>query len=294
VVCAHRGEPDDARHLKVMGDLGQVHILPYHLKDEASVRRVTEGRNVVINLVGAPWETRNFSFQDAHVDGAALIAQAAADAGADRLIHVSHLAQGSNPDSGFATSKAEGEAKVKQIFPEATILRPATLFGEGDRFFSSAAALGKLLPLFPLVEGGTTKRSPVWVNDVASAVLNCLHDPDTAGNTFELQGPQAFTLEQLYTQLFDQINVSTTFVHMPLQIAKLNATVFENAPILGRSAVLVKDDVLLAAVDELGSDGALGFSELGIEPESLDIVLGKATRRFRKDAIRAADAGMQI
>merc|ERR1711865_859175 len=137
LICAHRSEPDGARHLKVMGDLGQIHILPYHLQDEESIRQVTEGCNVVVNLVGAPWETRNFNFDQVHVEGAAAIARAAADAGATRLIHVSHLAQGTCEESGFATSKAAGEQAVKEAFPDVTIVRPATMWGEGDRFLSN-------------------------------------------------------------------------------------------------------------------------------------------------------------
>jgi len=294
LICAHRSEPDEARHLKVMGDLGQVHILPYDIRDEESIAKVTEGCNVVINLVGAPWETRNFDFNQVHVEGAAAIARAAANAGASRLIHVSHLAQGSCEESGFATSKAAGEAAVKEIFPDATIVRPATMVGENDRFLSDNAAMGKLFPVFPLVDGGHAKRSPVWVNDVAEGILGCVQDANTAGRTFEFTGPTEYTLEELYRQLFESINVDARFVWTPSQIFKIHATIFENAPISGRSGALVKDDAILAIVDELRSDGTLGFDELNMTPTKLESILGKVTRRFAKMTLREADAGMQI
>lgn len=294
VVCGHRSEPDDARHLKLCGDLGQIHIVPYELKDEASVRRVVEGCNVVVNLVGAPWETRNFSFQEAHVDGAELIAQAAADAGADRLIHISHIAQGSCPESGFATSKAEGEARVKAAFPDATIVRPATMYGEGDRFTQSTAALAKLLPMFPLVEGGVAKRSPVHVNDVAEGIARCVHEHSTAGKTVELLGPKEFSIEQLYNEIFDQINVRVNTVWCPQQAMSLIAKLVQNAPIVGRAGYLTEDDALLIAVTEAGSEGSLRFSDLGISPERFERHIGQAVQRFRKDALRESDAGMQI
>jgi len=294
VVCGHRSEPDDARHLRLCGDLGQIHILPYDIRNEDSVRQVVEGCNVVINLVGAPWETRNFKFDDVHVDGARTIAQAAADAGAARMIHVSHILQGTNPESGFASSKAEGEAAVKEAFPDATIVRPATMFGEGDRFTQSSSALLKLLPVFPLTEGGVGKRSPVSGIDVAEAIVQCIHDPNTTAKSVELVGPKEYTIEQLLRELCTQINVSTNMVWTPQQVMSIAATVVENAPILGRAGYLVKDDALLATADEIKASNTIGFAELGISPATFETHVGNAVKRFRKDAISEADAGMQI
>jgi len=294
VICGHRSEPDDARHLKLSGDLGQIHILPYDIRNEDSVRKVVEGCNVVINLVGAPWETRNFNFEAVHVEGARTIAQAAADAGASRMIHVSHILQGSNPASGFASSKAAGEAAVRDAFPDATIVRPATIFGEGDRFTQSSSALLKLLPAFPLVDGGVAKRSPVSGIDVAEAIVKCVFDGNTAANTVELVGAKEYTIEQLMQEVCHQINVSTTMVWTPHQVHSLVASVVENLPILGRSGYMVKDDALLATVDEVKAANTLGFEDLGMTPASFETNVGQAVKRFRKDAISAADAGMQI
>eukprot|EP00656_Telonema_subtile_P029263 TRINITY_DN32422_c0_g1_i1.p1 TRINITY_DN32422_c0_g1~~TRINITY_DN32422_c0_g1_i1.p1 ORF type:complete len:385 (+),score=124.94 TRINITY_DN32422_c0_g1_i1:106-1260(+) len=294
VICGHRSEPDEARHLKVMGDLGQIHIFPYDIRDEASVRKVVEGCNVVINVVGAPWETRNFNFDDTHVAGAELIAQAAADAGAARLVHVSHLAQGSCAASGFATSKAEGEARVKAAFPEATIVRPATMYGEGDRLTQSTAALAKLLPVFPLVEGGAAKRSPVRVQDVAEGIVGLLRDASFAGKTAEFVGPTEYSLEQLYAEVFDQINVKTHTVYTPVQVMSLVAKLVQNAPIVGRAGYLTEDDVLLSVVDEVVSQGTVRFADLDMTPDHFERHVGQAVKRFRKDALRESDAGMQI
>lgn len=294
VVCAHRSEPDDARHLKVMGDLGQIHIVPYHLQDENSVRKVVEGCDVVVNLVGAPWETRNFTFEDTHITGAELIAQASADAGVNRLVHVSHLAQGSCAESEFANSKAEGEARVKAIFPDVTIVRPATMYGEGDRITQSTAAFAKMLPVFPLVEGGVAKRFPVHVNDVADGINCCVHDSSTAGKTVEMLGPDEYSLQQIYQEIFDQINVRVTTVSCPLKVMTLIQTMAQNAPILGRTAYFAKDDALLAAVSEAASEGTLRFEDLGITPERFVRHVGQAVQRFKKDALRESDAGMQI
>merc|ERR1712166_96095 len=294
VICGHRSEPDEARHLKLAGGLGQIHIFPYELKDEASVRRVVEGCNVVVNLVGVPWQTRNFSFEEAHVEGAELIAQAAADAGVDRLVHVSHLAQGSCAESGFATSKALGEERVKAAFPDATIVRPATMYGEGDRFTQSAAALAKLLPVFPVVQGGVALRSPVHVNDVAEGITRCVHDASTVARTVELLGPDQFSLDQLYKEIFDQINVRVNTVWCPVQLMSLVAKLVQNAPILGRSGYLTEDDALLLNVSVLASQGTLKFSDLGIDPVRFERHVGQAVKRFRKDALRESDAGMQI
>merc|ERR1711924_579568 len=100
--------------------------------------------------------------------------------------------------------------------------------------------------------------------------------------------------EELCKTIFESINITTNTVYAPKQLMTPIAKIYENSPILGRTALLVKDDVLLADVDEAASGDALDFSYLGIQPEPMDALLGKVSRRFRKDALRETDAGMQI
>lgn len=127
--------------LKQTGDLGQVFFQPYHLQDEASIEKAVRYSNMVINLVGRDWETSNFKFDDVHVKGARLIAKVAKRAGVERFIHLSALNAEESPKplmlkngSQFLASKWRGEQAVLEEFPEATIIRPADVYGQEDRF----------------------------------------------------------------------------------------------------------------------------------------------------------------
>ncbi|KAG5879238.1 hypothetical protein JTB14_006038 [Gonioctena quinquepunctata] len=142
LIIPYRGDNYEPFRLKLVGDLGQVYFHPYHLRDEESILKCMKYSNVVINLVGRDWETRNFKFDDVHVDGARRLARAAKQSGVERFIHLSALNASENPGtagilkggSKFLASKARGEEAVLEEFPEATIFRPADVYGQEDRF----------------------------------------------------------------------------------------------------------------------------------------------------------------
>lgn len=74
-----------------MGDLGQVWFQPFDLRDEDSIRQSVKYSNVVINLIGRDWETKNFKFDDVHVKGARRLARISREMGVEKFIHVSAL-----------------------------------------------------------------------------------------------------------------------------------------------------------------------------------------------------------
>merc|ERR1712216_117886 len=163
VVVPYRSDEHDTRHLKVMGDYGQIVMVPFHLKDTASLANATQHSNVCINLMGQQFATRNFSLEDANVEGVRQIALAAKAAGVERFVHVSALCANEESKSDFAKSKAEGEKVVKEIFPNATILGPGSMFGAEDRFLCRIAGQAAVLPVFPVIGGGKAKRTPIFV-----------------------------------------------------------------------------------------------------------------------------------
>lgn len=148
VIIPYRGDTYDIMRLRVCGDLGQILFFPYYLKDEETIDKAIKYSNVVINLVGCDWETKNFKYDDVHVKGARAIARAAKKAGVERLIHFSALNATEYPEplilpkgSGFLASKYWGEKAVLEEFPEATIFRPADIYGQEDRFLRYIAVL---------------------------------------------------------------------------------------------------------------------------------------------------------
>lgn len=207
VICPYRGEPYFMKELKLAGDLGQILFLPFHLQDEESIRKVMKYSNVVVNLVGREWETKNFKFHDVHVEGARTIARLARECGVEKLIHFSALNASPNPKpifvkggSQFLRSKYEGELAVREEFPDATIMRPADIYGANDRFMCYYANKWRYSGprCLPLWKGGKeTIKMPIHCSDVAEGVLKAISNPDAVGRTYECVGPSSYTLLEL-------------------------------------------------------------------------------------------------
>lgn len=205
-IFPYRGDHSDLLRLKLAGDLGQVLFQFYHLEDMDSIKKAIAYSNVVVNLVGREWETKCFKFNDVHVDGARRIARACREVGVERLIHVSAmnvtpkaepkvLKRGSN----FLPSKYYGEIAVREEFPDATIIRPADIYGSEDRFLRYYAhILRHQIHFMPLwYKGERTYKQPVFVSDIAQAIVNAAKDPDSAGKTYQGVGPRRYQLAEL-------------------------------------------------------------------------------------------------
>ncbi|ODM88380.1 NADH dehydrogenase [ubiquinone] 1 alpha subcomplex subunit 9, mitochondrial, partial [Orchesella cincta] len=185
VIVPYRGDHYDVLRLRLVGDLGQVLHFPYHLQDEVSIRTAMKHSNVVINLVGRDWETRNFNYKQVNVDGARLIARMAKECGVKRLIHFSSL-NCEDPQALGVGILPEGSQFLKKTRGRA---RPY----HWRRFF-------QWLPLW--YRGERTVKQPVYVRDVAQGVINAIYDPDTAGQTFDVIGPKRYQLGELVDWFF--------------------------------------------------------------------------------------------
>ncbi|RZB40260.1 NADH dehydrogenase [ubiquinone] 1 alpha subcomplex subunit 9, mitochondrial [Asbolus verrucosus] len=211
LILPYRGDPYDVMRLKVCGDLGQVFFHPFDIRDEDSIAKVVRYSNVVINLIGRDWETRNFSFDDVHVKGARLLAKVAKQSGVERFIHVSSLNAEESPKgiilkngSKFLASKWRGEQAVLEEFPEATIFRPADIYGQEDRFLRYYAHIwrrqGTWLPMWR--KGEQTIKQPLHVTDFVSGIVAAVRDPDTAGQIYQAVGPKRYQLSELVDWFF--------------------------------------------------------------------------------------------
>ncbi|GAA31353.2 39kDa subunit of ndufa9, NADH:ubiquinone oxidoreductase [Clonorchis sinensis] len=214
IIIPYRGDPYFVRDLKVLGDLGQILFLPFHLEDENTIRQSMRYSDVVINLIGKETHTRNFTLEQVHVDGAARIARISQEMEVDRLVHVSALCQNPDPPcyvrgpSRFMKSKAAGELEVLRERPDAIIFRPADMFGEQDRFLCYYAAkprrvgMGRTtdVPLWAL--GQKTIKQPVYIGDVARGIVNSLTAPDSPGRIYEAVGPHRYRLDDLVKWIY--------------------------------------------------------------------------------------------
>ncbi|KAF8570629.1 hypothetical protein P879_04118 [Paragonimus westermani] len=214
IIVPYRGDPYFVRDLKVLGDLGQVLFLPFHLEDEESLRKAMRYSDTVINLIGKETHTRNFTLEQVHTDGAARIARISKEMDVARLVHVSALCQNPNPPSfvrgpsRFMKSKAAGEQEVLRERPDAIIFRPADMWGECDRFLCYYAAKPRRFGVSRVVDvplwgrGQKTIKQPVYIGDVARGIVNSLTTPDSPGKIYEAVGPHRYRLDDLVRWIY--------------------------------------------------------------------------------------------
>ncbi|EMD40072.1 hypothetical protein CERSUDRAFT_112285 [Gelatoporia subvermispora B] len=191
VIIPYR-EEDAKRHLKVTGDLGQIVSMEWDLRSEDQIEECVRHSDIVYNLVGRDYETKNFDHDAVHAEGAARIAEVAARAGVPRFVHVSHLNASESSLSKFYRTKARGEEYVRGAFPNATIVRPGPLYGYEDKFLNNMA----VWPIWWKLNHAATTVRPVHVFDVAQALAN-LQDVASLPGTFNLPGPSTLTVDYL-------------------------------------------------------------------------------------------------
>ena len=276
-------DPEAALFLKPMGDVGQVVLLHAPIQNEAAAHRAVDGADLVVNLVGILAERRAGDFPRIHAEGAGRVARLAAATGATRLVQVSALGADPASPSRYAASKAAGEQAVRAAFPAATILRPSVVFGPGDALFNRFAAMAQLSWFMPVI-AGATRFQPVYVGDVADAVMAGLR-ADAPGATFELGGPQVLSMRELLAYVLAVTGRHRRLVTVPMCLARLQAAVLERLP----GKLLTRDQLLMLQRDNVVAAGAPALADLGIAPTPMDLVVPAYLRRFRPGGGHRAD-----
>ena len=266
--------PNRAFFLRPLGAVGQIDFVKCDVADAASVAQALTGSQAVINLTGILFE-KGQTFEDVQADGAANIAQAAAAAGVGSLVHVSAIGADAESDSSYAVTKAEGESSVREAFPKAVILRPSIVFGPEDGFFNKFAAMARFLPALPLIGGGRTRFQPVFVGDVAQAIVTSLSRQD--GRTYELGGPGTYSFKELLQLILRETGRRRALIPMPFGIAFLKAAFLQLLP----KPLLTIDQVRLLKKDNVVSPTAPGLADLGITPTSVEAVIPSYLWRYR-------------
>lgn len=247
------------RHLKVTGDLGRVVFIEYDLRNTASIEESVRHSDVVYNLVGRNYPTKNFSLEDVHVEGAERIADAVAKYDVDRFIHMSSYNASLDSPSEFFRTKARGEQVVRSIFPETTIVRPAPIFGFEDRLLLKLASVLNLFTANNMQE----RFWPVHSIDVGMALEKMLYDDATASQTYELYGPKNYSMAEIAEMVDREIFKKRRHVNVPKAILKPVAAVLNRALWWD---VMSADEIEREFIDQEIDETAKTFADLGIEP----------------------------
>jgi len=272
-----------ARHLQL---LPTVEIACGDVHDEATLARMLRDTHAVINLV-AILHGSEAEFERVHVRLPARLAAACAAAGVRRVIHLSALGAAKDAPSRYQRSKARGEEVLQAAGLDLTILRPSVIFGERDRFLNLFARLQSIFPVLPLASAGA-RFQPVWVDDVASAVVRAIDDPTTIGTTIECCGPRVYSLEELVRAAGEWSGSQRPILALPAVLGRLQAFFMEMLP--GRT-LMSRDNVDSMRVANVASGKLPGLERLGIEPSPLEAIapryLGHVSGEKRLEAWRS-------
>ena len=277
VRCAVR-RPNEAIFLRPYGDVGQVEPIQANIRDEASTLRAIRGADAVINLVAILYPTGKQTFDDVQRDGAERIARLCAAEGITRMVHISAIGADMESDIPYMKTKGEAEYAVRHHLPSAAIVRPSLVFGPEDQFFNRFAKIASISPVMPLIGGGT-RFQPVYVGDVAEAIVRAL---DTPGETYELGGPDVVTMRQVYETVMQETRRSRFIIPVPWWLARVQAWFMELPhSLLGLPPMLTRDQVEMLKSDNVVAEGAKGLTDLGITPTTMDAILPTYLYRYR-------------
>uniref|UniRef100_A0AAV3AXQ9 NADH dehydrogenase [ubiquinone] 1 alpha subcomplex subunit 9, mitochondrial n=1 Tax=Pyxicephalus adspersus TaxID=30357 RepID=A0AAV3AXQ9_PYXAD len=289
VIIPHRCDQYDIMYLRPMGDLGQLQFMEWDPRDKESTRQALQYSNVVINLLGKEWETRNFSFDDVFVTIPKNIALLAQEAGVEKFIHVSHLNADIKSPSRYLRNKAIGEDAVREAFPGAIIVKPSEMYGREDRFLNYYANM-RWFGGAPLISyGKKTVKQPVYVADVAKALVNIIQDPDSLGKTYALAGPNRYLLHDMVKYIFAVAHRPMFPYPMPRPLYHLIARVFELNPFDKWTS---RDKVDRFHTTDKKFPDLPGLEDLDITPTPIEQKAIEVLRRHRR--YRWLDADLEV
>ena len=258
----------NARHLQM---LPMVDIAELPRLDSTALMPLLAEHDAVVNLV-AILHGNEAAFEKAHVQLPLALAKACDAVGQRRIVHISALGASLDGPSMYQRSKARGEAVLLGSGLDVSVLRPSVIFGTEDHFLNTFARLQQLFPVIPLA-AASARFQPVWVEDVARALLECLEDKSTIGQTYEACGPEVFTLKQL-VQLagrYSGVNdgEGRPVIALPDALGRLQAWLMELAP---GQPLMSRDNLDAMKTDNIASGMLPGLATLGIKASALGAV----------------------
>jgi uncharacterized protein YbjT (DUF2867 family) len=248
--------------------LPTVDCIECDLHDPAALSGLLEGADALVQLVAILHGSED-AFDRVHVQLQRKLAAACVTAGVKRVVQISALGVGPQAPSSYLRSKAAGEAvwlqAAQQHGLDVTLLRPSVIFGAEDRFTNLFASLQKVFPVLPLA-GTTARFQPVWVGDVAQAVVNALATSPCPGPVIECAGPEELTLKQIVQRVGEMSGHRRPVLALPEAIGMLQAAAMGLMP---GEPLMSRDNVLSMRVPNVASGTLPGLAALGITPASL-------------------------
>ncbi|MET3780281.1 NADH dehydrogenase [Brevundimonas sp. 1080] len=272
-----------AIEIQPLGDPGQIQFMRCDITNPTDVAQAVRGADAVVNLVGVLHDAGGKrGFDAVHTEAAKTIAEAAKAAGVERLVQISAIGADAASPSAYGRTKAQAEAAVRAVYPDAVILRPSLVFGAGDSFLNRFAAMATMAPALPLIGGGETRFQPVYVGDVAEAIARGVTRADAAGRTYELGGPSLYTFREVLELVRRETGRDRMLVSVPFIVAKPLGSLLQLSRFVGLTPPLTRDQVLMLEKDNVVAAEAFGLSDLGIDhPAGMAAIAPSYLWRYR-------------
>ena len=264
-------------YLKLQGNPGQIELFKVNIFSPDNVKNFLKNCDLIINLVGILYETRKQKFYQIHSEFPYLLCNLCNELGIRNLVHISALGVKENNASRYMQSKLQGEKNIQDTFKPSVILRPSICFGQGDRFFNTFASIVQFSPVLPLIGGGKTKFAPIYVGDVAKAIVKALELNNSEPEIYELGGPENYSFKELMKILLAEIKKKRFLVHIPFSVAKFQSYFLQMMP----KPLLTTDQVELLKYDNIISGDYPDLKDFGISGEPIQTILPKYIYRFR-------------
>ena len=264
-------------YLKPLGDPGQIELFKTNIFNPEDVRQVLKNCDLAINLCGILYETRKQKFHQIHSQFPYLLSNLCNEIGIKNLVHVSALGVKEKHTSQYMQSKLQGEKNIKNNFKSFVILRPSLIFGPEDRFFNVFASLVQFSPVLPLIGGGKTKFAPIYVGDVAKAIVKALELNHSKSKIYELAGPKNYSFKELMEILLTEIKKKRFLIPIPFGVAKFQSYFLQMMP----NPLLTPDQVELLKYNNIVTGDHHTLKDLGISGTEIESILPKYIYRFR-------------
>ena len=264
-------------YLKPLGSPGQIELFKTNIFDQESVKQVLKNCDLAINLVGILYETRKQKFNQIHSQFPHLLSNLCNELGTKNLIHVSALGVRERHSSQYMQSKLQGEKNIQDNFKPSVILRPSVVFGPSDKFFEKFASIAQFSPFLPLIGGGKTKFAPIYVGDVAKAIVKSLELNNSQTKIYELGGPEDYSFKELMEILLAEIKKKRFLISIPWSFAKFQSYFLQMLP----NPLLTPDQVELLKYSNVVSGDYPTLKDLGVSGTPIHSILPKYIYRFR-------------
>ena len=264
-------------YLKPLGNPGQIELFKINIFNPNDVKQILKNSDIAINLVGILYETRKQKFNQIHSQFPYLLSNLCNELGIKNLVHVSALGVKERHTSQYIQTKLQGEKNIQETFKPSVILRPSLVFGPEDKFFNTFASIAQFSPALPLIGGGRTKFAPIYVGDVAKAIVKALELNNSISKIYELGGPENYSFKELMEILLTEIKKKRFLMPIPFSAAKFQSYFLQMMP----NPLLTPDQVEMLKYNNIVYGNYPTLKDLGITGTAIQSILPKYIYRFR-------------